>query len=182
MPGSVENFDRDLQFVAIQSDATLQNQGVGGTLDLPLLPVISTFRTIHRKDITNYALPQNNCACAGLAIHGSQPGRRVMRARGSILGAANQEIGLWYGGSATAYSALSAIPIELGRGELNFDATVCAETVFEDGSGDPLMNGYHHFFVRFDNRTAGELTGPAIFQLSVQDLGVAPPEYAAARR
>lgn len=183
MTASVTNFDRDLQFVDVSAEAQYSVIPSALSHPCPVLPAaILAHGSIKRVEMTNITLGSNQIAVSGIAVRGDSM-RRVLRARGTIIGPANAVVGLYYGHSDTVGGDLLATcPIETSRGSvnyLNFDATICAEA-----SANTALDGfrYHVLFVKAENRGAQEQLGSFAFQMSVQDLAVAPPEYAAARR
>jgi hypothetical protein len=178
---SIVNFDRDLQYVGANDiDRTFTEFSIG-TAD-PVVPVgaqpMSQFTSIKNGDFSPLSISGDSYVCRGVSLQ-SLENRQVVRLRGTCVAPEGTRVQLLLGWSETfGGSVVSSAPIETGIAGINFDETISAEGVTTDVT-DP---NWHVLWLAIINEDSQPAVGLVNFQMSVQDISVAPPEYEAARR
>ena len=184
--GSVNNFDRDLQFAFSSAQLVPEIGGPGNQPIATVGNVMTSFQVIQRYGEGDFGpIPASQGAAAGVIVQppATESLRRVYRVKGAMIAEEEDVFCLVMMGYTDTVDTVITISqkclLAAGRGVLNIDVTTCIEGSYIQ---EPGTNYNPVIFARFFTAGADHATGFLNYALSVQDLGIAPPEYEAARR
>lgn len=187
MTSSIINFDRDLQYMSPGLDLPPNVTAAGSPLDVATIgfQVVNSM-SVHRSLGAVVSIPADNYACAGVCVR--NPGttsKRVYRARGYVSASDGQFVALSVGYTSDPIGLSMKVSLQqyvtAGSDFLRFDETIAVDAPDTLTPPRPETDNLLIFIV-VHNDTAAQIDKPVRYCLSVQDLGVAPPEYEAARR